>query len=137
MLWAGGFNTWIQYVSHGQIYPYAWTDCKPGEGIHSFCQHFSSSLLVIMAVEKCFALYFPLQSKRFCTIGTAKKLTSISALMLFLFHIQSFFIYEAETASNGAKRCIFVNVPEGYKFIYSQIDAFLYSFIPLTVMFHS
>ena len=134
MLWAGGFNTWIQYLTRGQVYPFAWTDCKLGKGIHSFCQHFSSSLLVIMAVEKCFALYFPLQTKRFSTVGTAKKITSISALILFIFHIQSFFIYEAETASYGAKRCIFTNVPDEYKFIYSQIDAFIYSFIPLTVM---
>ena len=28
-----------------------------------------------------------------------------------------------------------MNVPDGYTFIHSQIDAFLYSFIPLTVMF--
>ena len=135
VLWAGGFNTWIQYLTRGQIYPFAWTDCKLGKGIHSFCQHFSSSLLVIMAIEKCFALYFPLQTKRLCTVGSAKKLSLISALILLIFHVQSFFIYDAETPSSGAKRCIYTNVPKRYQFIHSQIDAFLYSFIPLTVMF--
>ena len=87
-----------------------------------------------MAVEKCFALYFPLQSKRFCTVGTAKKLSLISALILFAFNAQYFFIYDTKTAIDGAKLCVYVNVPDGYQFIHSQIEAFFYSFIPLSAM---
>ena len=99
-----------------------------------FCSQYSSSLLVIMTVEKCFALYFPLQTKRFCTVGTAKKISLISALILFAFNAQFFFIYDAKIASDGEKKCTWVGVTEGYKKIYSQIDSFLYSFIPLSTM---
>ena len=90
---------------------------------------------MIMAVEKCFALHFPLQTKSICTVRTAKKISLISAVIFFGFNAQFFFIFDTEKALNGAKRCIWVKVPDGYKAIYLQIDAFLYSFIPLLVMF--
>ena len=90
---------------------------------------------MIMTVEKCFALYFPLQTKSICTVRTAKKISLISASIFFSFNAQFFFIFDTDNAANGEKRCIWVRVPEGYKAIYLQIDAFLYSFIPLIVMF--
>ena len=87
-----------------------------------------------MAIEKCFALYLPLRTKRLCTMGNAKKLSLFSGVIIFAFNASAFFIYGTETASDGKKHCVFVNVPDGYQFIHSQIDAFLYSFIPLTVI---
>ena len=135
VLWTGGFSVWLQYMTRWQINPYIWTDCKLGRFTHHFCQQYSSSLLVIMSLEKCFALYFPLQTKRFCTVGTAKKISFIFAIIYFAFNAQFFFIYDVEIASNGIKRCIWINVPARYQFIYPQIDAFLHSFIPLTAMF--
>ena len=88
-----------------------------------------------MAVEKCFALYFPLQTKSICTVSTAKKISLVSAIIFFGFNAQFFFIFDTENGLNGEKRCIWVRVPDGYKAVYLEIDAFLYSFIPLTVMF--
>ena len=134
VLWAGCFGTWILFLTRGRINPYVWTDCKLGRAMQFLCQQYSSSLLVIMAVEKCFALYFALQSKRFCTVGSAKKLSLISASIFFAFNAQYFFIYDTKTAIDGAKLCVYVNVPDGYQFIHSQIEAFLYSFIPLSAM---
>ena len=133
VLWTGGLSAWIEYLTRWQINIETWTDCKVLKALHHFCQQNSSSLLVIMTVEKCFALYFPLQTKRFCTVGTAKKITFIFALIFCLFNAQFFFIYDAEIAPNGEKRCIWPS--QRYEEIYYQIDAFLYSFIPLTVMF--
>ena len=37
-------------------------------------------LLTVMSIEKLFALYFPLKAKSYCTVGTAKWMTSILAL---------------------------------------------------------
>ena len=123
----------MEYLTRSEINPDIWTGCKVRKTLHHFCQQYSSSLLVIMSVEKCFALYFPLQTKRFCTVGTAKKISLISALILFAFNAQFFFIYDVETKSNGKNHCIWVF--QSYEAIYYQIDGFLYSFIPLTVMF--
>ena len=135
VLWTGAFTIWMQHLTEGRINPYAWPHCKLGRAMQFFCQQYSSSLLVIMAIEKCFALYLPLQTKRFCTVGTAKKISLISAFIFFAFNASAFFIYGTGTTSDGKKVCVFVNVPDGYTFIHSHIDAFLYSFIPLIVMF--
>ena len=56
------------------------------------------------------------------------------AIVLFAFNAQLFFIRESKKDSNGLKQCIWIRVNQG---IYFQIDAFLYSFIPLSVMFTS
>ena len=84
-----------------------------------------------------FCFIFPLQTKSICTVRTAKKISLFSAIIFFGFNAQFLFIFDTENAVNGEKRCIWVKVPDGYKAIYLQIDAFLYSFIPLLVMFTS
>ena len=134
VLWTGCFLFWIQFLTRRQINLDIWTDCKLGKRMFHFCSQYSSLLLVIMSVEKCFALYFPLQSKRFCTVGIAKKISSILALILFAFNAQFFFIYDAENKPDGAKRCVWVGVSDCYKQTYAQIDSFLYSLIPLSTM---
>ena len=88
-----------------------------------------------MAIEKCFALYFPLQSKSICTVGNAKKVTLVSAVVLFAFDSQFLFIFDTIIISNGEKRCVWLPVIDGYKIIFAYIDNSLYSFVPLTVMF--
>ena len=39
-------------------------------------------LLVLMSVEKCFAVYFPLKSKTICTVKTSKWATGIVGVIL-------------------------------------------------------
>ena len=58
----------------------------------------------------------------------------VTAVVLFGYSAQLFFIRDAETDSNGLKRCIWVRVSESYLIIYYQIDAILYSFLPLSVI---
>ena len=99
-----------------------------------FCQHYSSSLLVIMSVEKLFALYFPLRTKSICTVSTAKKLTFASAVVFLLYDGQSLVTQGLKTRENGVKYCTWVNIPEGYPDIYWQIHSILYSFAPFTIM---
>ena len=123
---------WV--LTRWQVNPYTWTDCKVGEATFYFCSQYSSSLLMIMTVEKCFALYFPLQSKSICTVNTAKKVSAVAALVLFGFNFQLVFILDAKTNQNGENRCVWVRVPQSYRATYYQIDAFIYSFIPLSVI---
>ena len=86
---------------------------------------------MVMAVEKVFALYFPFQTKSICTVSTVKKISAAIALILFIFNVHFIFIRDVKTDSKGQKTCIWVKTPQSY----FQTDAFLYSFIPLTVMF--
>ena len=115
--------------------PYAWTDCKVVYLLFYFCSQYSSALLMAMTVEKCIVLYFPLQAKSICTVSTAKKISATAAFLLLVFNIHLVFIRDAKTFPNGIKTCIWVRVPQSYKATYFQIDALLYSFIPLSVMF--
>ena len=134
MLWAACFGVWLGNLTRWKVNIFVFTGCKFLDTVYHFCQHYSSSLLVIMSVEKLFALYFPLRTKSICTVSTAKKLTLASAVVFLLFDGQFFFIYAAKNRENGVKYCTWVNIPDGYDDIYWQIDAILYSFAPFTIM---
>ena len=70
---------------------------------------------MIMTMEKCFALYFPLKGKVVCSQGNAKKLSAAVALALLAFDAQLFFIFDSKTSSVGKKQCVTVGVPKDYK----------------------
>ena len=89
---------------------------------------------MILTVEKCFALYFPLKGKIVCTLKNAKKISAGTALVFLAFDAQFLFLYDAKTTSNGQKLCDGVRVSKDYWAYFDKIDSFLYSFIPLSVM---
>ena len=83
-----------------------WTDCKLFYFLFRFGRHYSSILLVLMSVEKCFAVYFPLKSLTVCTVRTAKWAAGIVAVIL-----------------------------AGYDSLYFfAVDSILYSFVPFALM---
>ena len=127
MMWLGNLTRW-------KVNIYLLTRCKLILTLGYFCQHYSSSLLVIMSVEKLFALYFPLRTKSICTVSTAKKLTLASAVVFLLFDAQFFITIGMKTTENGDKYCDWVNIPEGYDDIYYQIHSIFHSFAPFTIM---
>ena len=134
VLWAGAFSIWIGQVTSRRVNAHAWTDCKLGYFLFFFFLHYSSTLLVVMCIEKFIALYFPLRVKTFCTVKTAKWVCSIGAILLVAFDSQFFFVYEARKNRNGYFYCVYVNVPSNYRLIFYQIHAVLHSFGPFTVM---
>ena len=135
MLWTGGFCVWLQHLTRFRVNPYTWTDCKVVYLLFFFSSQYSLALLMAMAVEKCIALYFPLQTKSICTVRNAKIISTAAAIMLFVFNVHLIFIRDSKTDPHGKKTSIWVRVPQSYKATYYQFDAFLYSFIPLSVMF--
>ena len=84
-----------------------------------------------MSVEKFFALYFPLKTKAVCTVKTAKKVTIGTAIIIFAFDAQFFFIVKA---NNKVELCEFIRVSESYTMTLNRIDAVLYSFAPFTII---
>ena len=50
--------------------------------LSTYCSAYSSTLLVLMSFEKCFAVYFPLMSKTVCPVKTAKWVTGIAGALL-------------------------------------------------------
>ena len=113
VLWTGALLAWIKNMTREQINPFTWADCKLMHPIFFFCSQYSSCLLMVMAVEKYFALYFPLQTKSICTVRNAKKISLVVAIALFAFNAQLFFIRESKKDSNGLKQCIWIRVNQG------------------------
>ena len=124
----------MAFLTRYKVDPRLWTDCKLSSFLYRFGKTYSSMLLVMMSIEKCFAVYFPLKAKSICTIRTAEWATGIIGVILagyniIQFHMSSFFSkvlgrYECNYSSDKK-----VNV------ILNQVDSVLYSFVPFILMF--
>ena len=87
---------WMGWTTHtvDNQYMYTWTDCKPGFFFYEFAAQYSSMLLAVMSIEKCIALFFPLKAKSYCTVGTAKWVTTILAVIMAAFNSPIFIWYK-------------------------------------------
>ena len=134
MLWAGGFVVWMRHLIQGQNITFDWIDCKILTFIFYFSSQYSSSLLMMMTIEKCFALYLPLKSKIVCTARNAKRIYAATGIPLFAFNLQLVFLNKFVTDSIGEIMCVFVGVHEDYEKTFCLIDTFLYSYIPICII---
>ena len=121
---------WVGLLTHWKINLFETINVCLSYFIFYFSVHYSSALLCIMSLEKFFAVYFPLRSRRICTVKTAKWVSGIAALIYAGFEFL-LLILKKEDRNKG---CLLSRVPEHYKMIHSRIDAVLYSFGPFTVM---
>ena len=92
VLWSGCFSGWVRHLTRSQVDPRQWTECKLFYFMFYLGNHLSSTLLVIMSVEKCFAVYFPLKSKTVCTVRTAKWATGIVGVVLAVYNTNNLFL---------------------------------------------
>ena len=74
-----------------EVNPETWLDCKLTIPLQLVFTSISSAMLVVMSVEKCFALYFPLKAKYLCTVDNAKRVTLATVIVMLLFNIPWFF----------------------------------------------
>ena len=124
MLWNGVFIGWVGHLTRWTINMLIWTDCKPGFFWHEFAAQYSSMLLAAMSIEKLFALYFPFKAKSYCTVGTAKWVTGILALVMAGFNSPILIWYNAI-----GKHCY---VKNGNYF--AMINALFYASVPTSTM---
>ena len=90
-------------------------------------------LLVLMSVEKCFAVYFPLKSKTVCTVKTAKWATGIVGIILPGYDSVYFFVEKSATSKrSGLHICV---IDSNYMLTLKAVDSYLYSFVPFALMF--
>ena len=83
-------------------------------------------LLVLMSLEKCFAVYFPFKSKTVCTVRTVKWATGVVGFILTAYNSVYFFAYASD--------CFYVFDPGVIKYL-DFVNSALYSFGPFIVMF--
>ena len=132
VLCSGCFGQWVAFLTRYQIDPRKWTDCKLYEFLFHFGRYYSSMILVLMSIEKCFAVYFPLKSKTVCTVRTAKWATGIVGVITGGCASFSFFTVESVISkSYGHHACVF---KVDYLIVFDAMDIVLYSFGPFTIM---
>ena len=95
VLWGGTFIKWVELLTRNRINLRVLTDCRLNNFLFRFGRHYSSMLLVLMSIEKCIALYFPLRANKYCTVKTAKYVTGIVGIILCGYYFQYLFVYKA------------------------------------------
>ena len=134
VLWIGCFTGWLMIVTHREVDVRLWTDCKLFYFLYYFGRGYSSSLLVLMSVEKCFAIYFPLKSRTICTVKTAKWLTSIVGVILMAFNTVYFFAYKSKFSNSfGRVTCVYSFDDQVLNYL-NVVNSILYSFGPFVIM---
>ena len=134
VLWSGCFVSWVTLLTRHRINLGVWTNCKLYYFLFFFGIQYSSSLLVLMSFEKCFAVYFPLKSKTVCTIKRAKWATGIIGTILAGSDSVYFFVIESKSIDScGRQGCIYI--AQKYRVTLNIIDSVLYSYLPFTLIF--
>ena len=127
VLWTGALVKWIDYLSRKTINIRTWTDCKLYYFLFFFGRHYSSMLLVLMSLEKCFVIYFPLKSRTVCTVKAAKYATGFVGVVLAGYDLRYLIVCEATVDKNN---CVC-----GVTHVDMSVDSVLYSFLPFILMF--
>ena len=121
----------MEFLTRKEVDPRIWTDCKLFYFLFNFWRHYSSVILVLMSIEKCFAVYFPLKSKTVCTVRTAKWATGTVGVVLVGINLHWFITIKSQMSS-GHHICV---TTDHYHYAFETIDSVLYSFGPFTLMF--
>ena len=125
VLWTGNFVAWFGHLTRWTIDIDAFTDCKLRYFLFYFGGHYSSMLLAVMSIEKFFALYFPLKAKSYCTVGTAKWVTSIRALVIAGFNFPLLIFYRFDGTECAMTK---------HSGLIEIMDTVLYAIVPIVVM---
>ena len=96
-----------------------------------FFQHTSSWLLVIMTVERCIVIWFPLKAKEISNLKKAKRVTAGLMIFFLLYEIQWIFVIEISV--HGTCN-LAAHLPKWYTDSLEGIDATVYCFAPFTIM---
>ena len=77
-------------------------------------------------------MYFPLQSRSACNVNVAHRVIAVLVSLYVVYEAQAFFTFHYDTPRGRLACFAFSN---SYLRIYTRVDSFLYSYIPLTVIF--
>ena len=125
---------WVINLTEWRVNPETWLDCKLDWFLFYFFGQCSSTTLVVMTAEKCFALYFPLKARYICTVRSAQW-TSVAMVIVFLvYNSQSFFVMKKFQDDLGFDYCKTVHTPENYMKTFHLVHSVIYSYVPIVSM---
>ena len=109
------------------------TGCGFGYFLMYFGFSSSSALLVLISVEKFFALYFPFKTKAMFTVSMARKVSLVTAIIFVGFNSQFFFITK-KFADEFGEYCYYSVSWNYLSILFGTVVAILYSYAPFTFM---
>ena len=134
VLWSDVLRKIVEEATNFQVDIFVWTGCGLGYFLMYFGFSASSGILVIISVEKFYALYFPFKTKTICTVSMARKVSLVTAIIFVGFNLQLFFITKKNEDVFG-KYCSYGNVSETYfNALFSIAFAILNSYGPFVIM---
>ena len=129
VLWFRVFPNWINYLTTGRVDPRLEVNC----GLFRFLQfastHASTGFLVIMSLEKCLALYFPIKTKSLFNVKNAAKISLINLILWITYNFQWIFTMERVNSRRGST-CSIVHASEFFKENYRIINIIVSNFYP-------
>ena len=123
---------WVLRFSHYHIDPLLWISCQLGFFLIHFGFSYSSALLVIISVEKLFALYFPFETKTICTVKIARRVSLVTGVLFAGFNAHFFYTGKKKSTEQGTY-CTYGG-PEKYLIIVLNIFGALYSYVPFVII---
>ena len=134
VIWTTVLRILVQQITSNRIDPYVWTGCKFPFFIMYFGFTSSSSLLVIISVEKFIALYYPFKTKSVCTEHIAKRVSLMNTIVFMAFNSQFFFMTKKYKAPNG-DYCYYGYISWDYlTILFTTILGIMYSYGPFIIM---
>ena len=134
ILWTDVFISWIGYLTHYRLNLFVLSKCKLLTFIGSFCFEYSSALLVIMSIEKFYALYFPFKANVVCTVRTAKWVSAITAVIYAVYNSPLLVLVSPGEVGVEGYMSLGCVVRQDYRSISEHSLPLLYSFIPFIIM---
>ena len=131
VLIVGCLNFWIYLSTKINITALSNITCKLASAGLYATFHFSVWVVIIMTIERFIAVALPLQACSICTVRRAKLATSTLACIIFLINSHFFFTHTLIDGGCQPKEAYSVFM---FK-IWPWIDASIYSFIPLCLLF--
>ena len=134
VLWSDVPRRIVEEATDIKLDIFVWTGCGFGYFLLYFGSTYSSVILVIISLEKFFALYFPLKTKTVCTVSMARRVSLVTGIIFIGFNLQFFFISKKFGDSFG-EYCYYGNVLDKYlNILFSIVIATLYSYLPFSIM---
>ena len=99
-----------------------------------FGRQYSSLLLILMSLEKCLSVYFPLKSKAVCTVNTAIKVSVITGIILAGYNSIHFLAMEYRFLPwHGRHICPYMVSFKVFEFL-KKVDNVLFLFGPFILL---
>ncbi|ELT96697.1 hypothetical protein CAPTEDRAFT_132575, partial [Capitella teleta] len=93
VLYVSAFKTWVAEVSGFELMRVSDASCKVTTFLVLFGLYVSSWIIVLLTVDRCVAVCFPLRAAWLCTVRHARRLTLALVLVICVYNFHVFWTF--------------------------------------------